>query len=406
MEFIGTKYYDIDFWIGLFYGLLVCIPHLFIIFELVRNYLIKAVLSTFSLLFVGPMFVLANWADGYNILYTFIYVEIFFFSSLLGYFIFLYYFAVLPVRARKSVIFSNSFFSEYQERLSKAILRIFLFVAALFLFYFFYLSPEHSGFLAFLNETSSEPRFTFYSSSEFIQLSYAIFGRILVPLAIICAMSKRMLLVVVLVAISVLLHSVERQTVIILMFAYVASLFINRSKITFLDLIIFSIILSSVFSVFIMQGNLAMEQISQIASLGSEIIYQRIFVDPLYMTHHILYYYSDLPFTYGNTNRLIGMVTGEYILGFSAIGIIADGYLSIGLIGVLLSAFWWSFVLALSAKISVNNTRSLVNKFQTILLFIACVSFFYSNLFSIVPLFVILIVLLSNIYFRQKEPLS
>ena len=196
------------------------------------------------------------------------------------------------------------------------------------------------------------------------------------------------------------MNSVERQTVVILSFAYIVTLFVKRTKISILDLFALIFILIGLFTVIIMQGNIVSNQIFEIIRLGTSVIYSRIFLDPLYMTHHIFFYFQDMPFTYGATNRIIGYIFGNYITGYTAIGIIPDGYLAVGMFGVVLAGIWYALILTICARIAKDGS-SFIGGVYNLLLLIACISFFYSNTFSIIPLTIIGFVLIQSYLYKN-----
>ena len=125
-------------------------------------------------------------------------------------------------------------------------------------------------------------------------------------------------------------------------------------------------------------------------------------VDPGYMLAHIIYIYGP-QYLMGQTNRLIILFGGDYVVGFSAIGLLADGYINFGFWGILITSIWFSFLLLIS-EVLLEIRSNLILKF---LLYVAMVSFFFSNIFSAIPLILIFIsiiyVLICYVVFKVKQ---
>ena len=107
-----------------------------------------------------------------------------------------------------------------------------------------------------------------------------------------------------------------------------------------------------------------------------------------------------MAYTYGATNRLLAFIGLNYIDGYSAIGIIADGHLAFGVFGIIISGIWFSLVLAISSRLAKNSRKSLYGGISSMLLLIACISFFYSNTFSVVPIAIIAIIIIPNLIIK------
>ena len=118
-------------------------------------------------------------------------------------------------------------------------------------------------------------------------------------------------------------------------------------------------------------------------------VFMRVIIDPPYMLAHIIEVYGPL-YLLGETNRLIFLFGGEYVVGFSAIGLLADGYINLGIWGIIVTSIWFSFLLILSEVLLITKPN-LILKF---LIYVAMVSFFYSNIFSsAIPLILLFVVL-------------
>lgn len=402
MEFIGEQSYDIYFLINIFYGVLLALPHIIFVNLLILKNLIRFVLYIYILLFIVPIFALDEWLEGFELILVLFSVELFFLTTVIGFIFFIRFTQIIPnskiikpssVKALKPSNKNNikdSYKSVYW----------FSIISIPFLVYFYLISPENSGMLAFIEEREGVPRFAIYSAPSAFQLIFALYGRIIAPLAVFFAPNAKSRFFVTLLSLTVLMNSVERQTVVILSFAYIVTLFVKRTKISILDLFALIFILIGLFTVIIMQGNIVSNQIFEIIRLGTSVIYSRIFLDPLYMTHHIFFYFQDMPFTYGATNRIIGYIFGNYITGYTAIGIIPDGYLAVGMFGVVLAGIWYALILTICARIAKDGS-SFIGGVYNLLLLIACISFFYSNTFSIIPLAIIGFVLIQSYLYKN-----
>ena len=388
MEFLGNISYGLIFWERLALGIILALPNAILLRIFIQNSLIRTILFVYICLFFLPFFVISLWVKNFYSIEVLFYVELFFISSIFFYLTFNYILSITPVKTI-AYKYKNSYsYSNRQERLRRSILYFFILTSIYFLAYFFIFNPDHSGLITYFSEENAEkmPRFSIYESSNLFQFIYALFGRVLVPISVIVSKSKKTVFFVSLLSLAVLLHSVERQTIFILLFSFLAWIILNKRRVGLAEIILFLTLSSALFFVFIMQGNFDYEGVLNLILFGSQVVFQRVVVDPLYMVHHILYFYNDLPYTFGATSPLIGLIFGGYIAGYSAVGIIADGILAFGTFGVFLSAIWYGFLLSIISLFSSTRSSSLTGKFNTVLLFIAGVSFFYSNLFSLIPL--------------------
>lgn len=376
------------------FGLLLALPHILFINLLINSLLTRIVLYTYILLFFVPIFALNSWLIGFDFVYIFFYVELFFVTILFGYFLFIGFFQLISVPTTSKILPKSFIQAPEKSKNNYSSIIFFILISILFCIYFYILNPEYSGLLSFLEGGDGVPRFAIYSAPNGFQLIYALYGRILAPLAIFLAPSRKSRIFVLVIALVVLLNSIERQTIVILTFTYVATLFLKETRWSLFDLIGLVISLAGLFGVIIMQGNVVIEiNIFEALPLGLQVIFSRIFLDPLYMLHHILFFFQDMQYTYGATNRLLTFIGLNYIAGFSAIGIIADGHLAFGVMGVIFAGLWYSFVLALCSRIAKNSRKTFAAGISKILLLIACISFFYSNTFSTIPLLIIIVVI-------------
>lgn len=388
MEFLGNISYGLIFWERLALGIILALPNAILLRIFIQNSLIRTILFVYICLFFLPFFVISLWVKNFYSIEVLFYVELFFISSIIFYLTFNYIISITPIKTIAYKYKYSYSYSNRQERLRRSILYFFILTSIYFLAYFFIFNPDHSGLITYFSEENTEkiPRFSIYESSNLFQFIYALFGRVLVPISVIVSKSKKTVFFVSLLSLTVLLHSVERQTIFILLFSFLAWIILNKRRVGLAEIILFLTLSSALFFVFIMQGNIDYEGVLNLILFGSQVVFQRVVVDPLYMVHHILYFYNDLPYTFGATSPLIGLIFGGYIAGYSAVGIIADGILAFGTFGVFLSAIWYGFLLSIISLFSNTKSSSLTGKFNTVLLFIAGVSFFYSNLFSLIPL--------------------
>jgi hypothetical protein len=394
MEFSGVIEYNSIFILNFFYGVTLSVIHLFVSNLFIRQKVVRYIVSTYIVLFFFPMFILDEWVVDFLFLEVFIYVELFFWGTLLFYNFLFYVFKVniykkeLAVRTLKITGVNPTF------KKNSIINFLFYIFSAGFVFYFLE-NLGFSGVYQYIYLQEVHPRFAWYESPTSAQFLFAIYGRILAPMAIILQKNNLSFIVVVLLSVLVLMNSVERQTMIIIIFSLLVRLFfielnfkqkvVNLAMIVFLTMILIYI--------FIMQGNIESHISSQTFFYSTSVIFNRIIVDPLYMLHHIITNYSDIPYTYATTSRSIGYIFGVYTSGFSAIGILADGYLSLGFFGVLLTSFWYSMILAF-CSLYLNKMHCVPNIYKTIaimLMSIMAISFFYSNIFSAIPLAILLI---------------
>ena len=213
------------------FGLLLALPHILFINLLINSLLTRIVLYTYILLFFVPIFALNSWLIGFDFVYIFFYVELFFITVIFGYFYFVYFFQLISSRKNDPsarAIASKKYKTSEGSSGSNI---IFFIISGFFAVYFYLINPEHSGMLAYFENRDVLPRFAIYSSSDSFQLIFALYGRVLAPLAIFLAASKRSRIVVVLFALAILLNSVERQTVIICIFSYIVTLFIKQERV-------------------------------------------------------------------------------------------------------------------------------------------------------------------------------
>jgi hypothetical protein len=407
MEFTGVIEYNLTFVLNFFYGVLLSVIHLSISNLFIRQRVVKYVLTVYVVLFFSPIFVLNKWVANFQLLEVFAYVELFFIGVLLFYNSLLYIFRVKYYRKKPIVQFLNTVRSKPNSKGIFRVNNLFYISSAGFVFYFLQ-NLEFSGVYQYIYLQEVHPRFAWYESPVSAQLLFAIYGRILVPMAIIFQKKNLSFVVVVLLSTLILVNSVERQTMIIMLFVLLIRIFfveLNfKQKVVNLTMIVFLILI--LFYIFIMQGNIEVLNSYQIFLESLSVIYYRIIVDPLYMLNHIIIHYSEIPYTYGATNRIIGYIFGVYIEGFSAIGILADGYLSLGYFGGLLASFWYSMILVFFSLClnKMHCAPNIYKVFANILILISAISFFYSNIFSVIPLVIILVfVFYRNLTIRKYK---
>ena len=68
--------------------------------------------------------------------------------------------------------------------------------------------------------------------------------------------------------------------------------------------------------------------------------------------------------------------------------------------GVVLAGIWYALILTICARIAKDGS-SFIGGVYNLLLLIACISFFYSNTFSIIPLAIIGLVLIQSYVYKN-----
>jgi len=394
MEFSGVVEYNWIFVFNFLYGLLLSVMHLFIVNFFIRQRIVKYIVATYIGLFFSPIFVLNEWLADFQFLEVLAYVEIFFMAMILFYGFFLYVFKARPYQSGITVQTTKIIKGRF-SLIKYFRLNTFFYIASVGFVFYFLQNLGFSGVYQYIYLQEIHPRFAWYESPESMQFLFAIYGRILAPVAIIYQKKNLSFVVVALLSALILVNSVERQTMIIILFALFVRLFFVElkfnQKIVNISMIMLTMLI--LFYIFIMQGNIESHTADQILFDSLSVMYNRIIVDPLYMLNHIIVNYNDMPYTYAATNRSIGYIFDVYIPGFSAIGILADGYLALGVFGVFLASFWYSMILAFCV-LYLKKMKYVPNSYKIVaemLILIAMISFFYSNIFSAIPVAVILV---------------
>lgn len=253
----------------------------------------------------------------------------------------------------------------------------------------------HSGFLDFLNGVE-EPRFSFYQNPEIVQLGFVLFSRLLTVVSILAAPAK-LIFPVVVVASFVGVQSVERQAVFVIFFAILVRCVVRKFGFMNLCLLLFSIYV--VMAVSVMQGNFVIEfdNFMDLIYHFGLLVFNRVVLDPGIMWNLVFVEFGSLE-TYFLHNRVIGLVF-DSDWNLSSVGILADGYLAIGLFGGAAFAGLWFGVMVFLASCSAWGLPPVLGTSVKALGFVACASFFYSNVFSVVPLVSIILLLLLRIVF-------
>jgi hypothetical protein len=396
MNFLGNIQYNFDFIINLVLGLAVLAPYFFIVTRFTYSILAKSVLLYGGFVYILPAYIVQGWAF-HRVGFDHLIVSYIF---MLEFFIL---FKIFTLKLKKSDA-NDYVFKSFNQRNLNVIFIITLIILIIWIIYFL-VNPHYSALYLYLSDTSSADsiRFVFYETPYYIQLIYAFTGRVVIPLGIIIiGLSKKnnKLSIIFLLSVFVLLHSGERQNILIMSFCMLL-LFVLAPKISILYKFTFSaLILMILFFVFSMQGNI--EKGSEDYFLIFQILFNRIIVDPFYMFSYIFETYDE-NLMYGGTNKIFGFL-GTDTTGWTAIGILPDAWINYGFIGIFTAPLLYSILLSravyFSSIVKMNRGMFFI---CNLLFFISFISLYYSNLFSLIPMFVYVLACLISVITRYYD---
>lgn len=382
METLSITTYNDVFWLNLFLSTFIfSILSIFILLT-VKDGLARAVIIFGFLCYIFPIPILTNWIPAYHRYHAISITALFFLVTIIWYHVFsLFLMKIKPKFLVKRVSGGGLLypFVEYTHLINV----IFYSFSLFFILYFFVYGG--SGFFAWL-DGASNVRFIIYENPTAILLLYVLFSRVILPITFVWSSDKYFLFTFFIGAF-VSIQSIERQAVFMLMLSMaVRYLFVGRK---FKDLILFVIACLFVVLVSSIQGNYDTVAVFDVFQNFFKLVLNRIVLDPASMLVGVIEY-TDGSYSLFKNNKIIGLLFGGYDSSYSAIGIIADGYYFMsGYIGVIIAAIWFSFLIVFCRYILLFSRPGKLKISLFLLLFTALISFYYSNIFSLVPLFMI-----------------
>lgn len=390
MGFIGNIQYNLNFIINAVLGIVLLLPYLYLVVKFSYSMLAKIVLTYGGMVYVAPFFIVQDWANHPvgidHLIVTYIFMLEYFVINKL-----------LSQKVAKYEIINSRIISVGQK--SSNYVSIFTLIALIFWTIYFIVNPSYSAlFLYFTNiESSDSVRFAFYQTPGFMQLFYAITGRILIPLGLMfSALSGkfRNFILIFMLSIFVLLQSGERQNILLMIFCMLFLAFVPSGMKKINIFLLLTIVPILLFLVFSMQGNIAAEEENYF--MVFHVLFSRVIIDPFYMFSYIFETYKgDL--MYGGTNKIFYFL-GTDNFGWTAIGIIPDAWINFGYLGIFLAPAMYAILLMVAAYFVRMARRNFgIFLICNLLYCIAFISLYYSNLFSLVPMFVYMVACLISI---------
>ena len=398
MEFSGFIEYDSLFLFNLLSGFIISLPLWIWASIMTRSVLVKIVLMYGIAVYIFPFFIIKSWAR-YDIsfdflaipyLFIFLYIASYSFLSKIG----------RKRRVCASVVNKYNFDVQYLRNIG--------FIILIFWIFYFIIFDKYSAFFLYIQDIYSDKsvRFVFYEAPPYIQLLYALTGRFIIPCFIMYQLSyggNFGLLSTLVLSLFVLVQSGERQNLFILFATLIFSAFLirnGRKRRILIFLMMFAMVIISMGIVFKMQGN-----VSHAAEVGLlviiKILFQRVILDPYIMFGEV-YNIFDGIYLLGGTNKIFSFLNTDKI-GWTAIGVIADAWINFGIVGILLCPVMYSILLIYSVRM-LHNIRhyKFMHSIVMLLYLISFISIYYSNLFSLVPIFVYLFVTMIVILIKWR----
>ena len=402
MEVNQIIFFNLAIYLNILLSFFILFFALAITFIFIKDNFVRSVLSFGYICYLLPIFIIKDWQiDYYDHFFYLKIVSIFFI------FVIIFYLILNSLFIKKNIsnnYLKNIFIKENKNllNLKKYIFFFFYLFTIFLLFYFFIL--KNSFFLIDDFLSIENLRFLIYDSSILVQLVYVLYLRFLSVIVILIAPNKRILFLFLIIEL-IAIQSLERQSVLIIMAAVFFRFILKKS---FKNLFLF---ISSIFFVMLV---VYFQRSTSITTLDLDEILQnfilllvnRVILDPAQMLHLVYIKSQGLNF-YLTNNRLIYLILSYFSefqpIGYTAIGIIADGYkIFSNYLGVIFASFWFALIIRISLNIIKSCYNTVLKNIFTIILFFSVISFYYSNFLSIVPLTMIFILfVLKKIFLKN-----
>jgi hypothetical protein len=405
MEVSQIIFFDSKIYENILLGIIFFILAIVITFFLIKNNFVRIVLFYGYSCYLLPIYIIKNWQiDHYDHLKYLEFVTVFFVTV-----IFFYLLSnTIFKKNNKIKLFNKIILVEKKKSLrlfQKIIFQLFYPLTFFLLLYFLIL--KKSPFLIWLISGSSDLlRYEIYNSNYIIQLIYVMYCRFFSVFVILLTPPPFKKIFPIFLFIELIaIQSLERQSVFIVMAAVFVRFLFQKSLTNF---VIFILSVYFVVGISFIQGNyiFSIENINEVLNSFVLLVINRLLLDPAQMLHLVYLKAEGLNF-YLMNNTLVNMLFSNFFtekspaLGYTAIGNIIDGYkIFSNNFGIIIASLWFAMLLKISVNLIQSISEIKVKNTLSVVLFFSMISFYYSNIFSIVPNFIIFAIFLFKKVFK------